>query len=234
MRHLVRIRASGRSTKRLRSVDVLYLRTAGEDYAIVGASKVCLTLSSIKAQAQIAVRLNHNHPELASTRITYGVLNLSHYKSHSNPTPVPLGENIEITLSLDQIACRVPQGINLVWQLPRVTRPFCGLVPKRQHSHFGQVLLIVSCGQAERAMNASFPSRSQRPLGTSTSCAPQTMRAVLLRMFIGVKSLLKFCMISGKKNDNDHGIINGGIAHERWTIHPDHPLSAPGKTEWTM
>ena len=50
-----------------------------EDYAIVSAPKVCLTLSSNKAQAQIAVRLNQIHPDGASTRITYGVLNLSHY-----------------------------------------------------------------------------------------------------------------------------------------------------------
>ncbi|MEK9977653.1 MAG: CocE/NonD family hydrolase, partial [Paracoccaceae bacterium] len=77
-----------------------------EDYAIVGAPKVHLKLSSDKPQAQLAVRLTHIHPDGASTRITYGVLNLSHRVSHAKPEPLPLGEAIDVSLTLDQIAYR--------------------------------------------------------------------------------------------------------------------------------
>ncbi|RVB59866.1 peptidase S15, partial [Mesorhizobium sp. M7A.F.Ca.CA.002.03.2.1] len=31
-----------------------------------------------------------------------------------------------------------------------------------------------------------------------------------------------------------HGLANGSIARETWTIHPDDPLSASGKTHWTQ
>jgi putative CocE/NonD family hydrolase len=48
------------------------------DMDIVGAPRLSLTVASDQPQAQIAVRLNHIHPDGASTRITYGVLNLSH------------------------------------------------------------------------------------------------------------------------------------------------------------
>ena len=37
----------------------------------------------------------------------------------------------------------------------------------------------------------------------------------------------------GKVKDADHGLINGSVARERWTINPDDPLSATGLCHWT-
>ena len=37
----------------------------------------------------------------------------------------------------------------------------------------------------------------------------------------------------GKVRDREHGLISGSIARERWTIHPDDPLSAKGHCRWT-
>ena len=37
----------------------------------------------------------------------------------------------------------------------------------------------------------------------------------------------------GKGKDLDHGLVHGSIAREWWSIHPDDPLSAHGKTHWT-
>ncbi|TIQ76327.1 MAG: peptidase S15, partial [Mesorhizobium sp.] len=38
----------------------------------------------------------------------------------------------------------------------------------------------------------------------------------------------------GEVRDLEHGLANGSIARETWTIHPDDPLSASGKTHWTQ
>ena len=38
----------------------------------------------------------------------------------------------------------------------------------------------------------------------------------------------------GKSRNGDHGLIAGSVARERWTIHPDDPLSAHGWTHWTQ
>ncbi|MEP5154352.1 CocE/NonD family hydrolase, partial [Planktotalea sp.] len=57
---------------------------------IVGAPKVTLTLTCDKPQGQIAVRLLDLHPDGASSRITYGVLNLSHRDSHASPEPLEM------------------------------------------------------------------------------------------------------------------------------------------------
>ena len=37
----------------------------------------------------------------------------------------------------------------------------------------------------------------------------------------------------GEAENLDHGLISGGVARERWSIHPDDPLSARGETHWT-
>ena len=38
----------------------------------------------------------------------------------------------------------------------------------------------------------------------------------------------------GQVRDLDHGLVSGGVARERWTIHPDDPLCASGETHWTQ
>jgi hypothetical protein len=38
----------------------------------------------------------------------------------------------------------------------------------------------------------------------------------------------------GEVRDLAHGLANGSIARETWTIHPADPLSASGKTHWTQ
>jgi hypothetical protein len=40
-------------------------------------------------------------------------------------------------------------------------------------------------------------------------------------------------MIFVKKIDQEHGLITGSVAREWWSIHPDDPLSARGRTHWT-
>ncbi len=45
-----------------------------KDTDIVGAPRISLRLEADAPAAQIAVRLNHIHPDGAATRITYGVL----------------------------------------------------------------------------------------------------------------------------------------------------------------
>ncbi|CAM9969520.1 unnamed protein product, partial [Chrysoparadoxa australica] len=80
------------------------------DTEISGAPQVHLTGITDQPQGQIAVRLNHVHPYEASTRITYGVLNLSHRHSASDPTPMTPGTPEEISIVLDHAGYTVPKG----------------------------------------------------------------------------------------------------------------------------
>ena len=74
-----------------------------EATAIAGRPRVTLRLRAEAAQGQIAVRLNHVHPDGAVTRITYGVLNLRHRTSAAAPQAMPMGEEFEVHVALDEI-----------------------------------------------------------------------------------------------------------------------------------
>ncbi len=80
---------------------------------ILGRSFVRLRLASDRPQAQVAVRLNAIHPDGAVERITYGLLNLSHRRSHEHPEPMVPGQFEEVTVELNEIAQRVPAGCRL-------------------------------------------------------------------------------------------------------------------------
>jgi hypothetical protein len=74
-----------------------------ERLEILGAPVVELTLSASTPQALIAVRLNEVFADGRSTRITYGVLNLSHRDSHEQPSPLVPGREYRIHLPLEDI-----------------------------------------------------------------------------------------------------------------------------------
>ena len=91
-----------------RKVGLLRRRAAEAALDIVGAPVVRLKLAADRPRAMVAVRLCDVQPDGASTRITYGVLNLCHRNSHEFPETVVPGETMEIAVRLDDIAYQRP------------------------------------------------------------------------------------------------------------------------------
>ena len=77
---------------------------------IMGAAFVDLTVTSDRPVAQIAARLCAVDPAGRSSRITYGVLNLTHRDSHAEPEPLAPGQPTRVRLRMNEIAQRVPAG----------------------------------------------------------------------------------------------------------------------------
>ena len=71
---------------------------------ILGAATVELDLASDVAIAMVAVRLNEVAPGGASTRVTYGLLNLTHRHGHASPVPLEPGKRLRVTVELNDIA----------------------------------------------------------------------------------------------------------------------------------
>ena len=206
---------------------------AEADLDIFGAPRLTFRLSCDVPQAQIAVRLNHLHPDGASTRITYGVLNLSHRNSHAEPEPLQPGEATRAELHLDHIAYRLPKGHRLrvsvstnywplVWPAP---------VPAMVTLFSGTMNLPVR--RTATRDGASFqPPDAAPPWETHELRPASNMRKREVDMKTGVVSLVIEDDF-GKRRDADHGLTTGSVARERWDIHPDDPLSARGRCHWT-
>ncbi len=203
------------------------------DTDIAGAPEVTFRLRSDQPQGQIAVRLNHVHPDGASTRITYGVLNLSHRDSASDPKPVPVGEPVEIRLQLDHIAYRVPAGHQLRVAISNAYWPLIWPAPHKANLTLtgGHIALPVR-PRAESDERQFPPADADGPWQAEEVRAENHVRRTETDHTTGVVSLIIEDDF-GKMKDLDHGLIKGSTARERWSIHPDDPLSAKGACHWT-
>ncbi|MGN7247112.1 CocE/NonD family hydrolase [Janibacter anophelis] len=101
-----------------------------EPTEIFGLPRLDVALSADQPVAQIAVRLSDVAPSGEATRITYGVLNLTHRSSSSSPEPLVPGERYDVQVQLNGVAHSFPAGHRLrlsistsywplVWPTPR-------------------------------------------------------------------------------------------------------------------
>lgn len=204
-----------------------------QDMNIVGAPRLVLHLACDKPQGQIAVRLNHVHPDGASARITYGVLNLSHRDSAENPCAMSPGKIEEITLNLDHIAYRVPQGHRLRVSISTAYWPLIWPAPVA-------ATVALTGGRIDLPQRPSG-DRDEYIFAAPTAAPPwetETLRPenhIRRRETDQVTGDITLVIEDdfGKVQDSDHGLISGSVARERWTINPDDVLSATGSCHWT-
>ena len=205
----------------------------GEDCDIVGAAKVKLRLKSDTPDGQVAVRLNHIHPDGASTRVTYGVLNLAQRDNHARANALPIGQEIEISFDLDHIAYRIPKGHKLRIAISNAYWPLLWPMPEASTltiSH-GEVQLPISPHGADHERHFPPPD-AEEPWDIKQIRASDNQRQVTTDMKSGITTL-EIIDDFGAVEDQQHGMVSGSVAREWWSVHPDDPLSARGKTHWT-
>lgn len=204
-----------------------------ENFDIVGAPTVTLRLSSSTELAQIAVRLNHVHPDGATTRITYGVLNLTHRNGHDRVDSLSPNEAVVVSLKLDQCAYTVPKGHRIKISISDAYWPLLWPMPES-----GQLTLTsghVSIPYLDRTKQRKhrFPSpEADQPWQITSLRAGNNERRVVTDMKTGTVTL-EITDDFGRVQDNQHGLIIESCAREKWSIHPDDPLSARGETHWS-
>ena len=204
-----------------------------EDTDIAGAPRVTLQIRSDQPQGQMAVRLNHIHPDGAATRITYGVLNLCHRDGAATPAPMPTDEIVTVTLRLDHIAYRVPKGHKIRLSISNAYWPLIWPSPEKAK-------LTLTAGQLDLPLHSTDtadarvfpPPDADAPWETEELRAETHVRRSEIDHVTGHVHLIIEDDF-GKVKDGAHGGIAGSIARERWTIHPDDPLSAMGVCHWS-
>lgn len=205
-----------------------------DDLCIVGAPTVRLRLKSDKPQAHLAIRLCEIHPDGASNRVTYGVLNLCHRESHEFPSEIPVDTPFDITLPLDQIAYRVNSGMKLRLAISTNYWPFLWPLPEQATVTImsGELELPVHQGTEndewtfEEAEGATpWAHRPIRPMSHErTVVTDQTSGEIAFHVFDDM----------GRNEDTSHGLISDSTSREVWRIHPDDPLCASAEISWTQ
>lgn len=101
-----------------------------EDMEIFGMPFLDLELSSNQPVAMIAARLSDIAPDDKATRVTYGLLNLSHRNSHESPEALEPGKRYKVMVQLNGIAQRFPRGHRLRISLSTSYWPLAWPPPK--------------------------------------------------------------------------------------------------------
>ncbi|MFC3616596.1 CocE/NonD family hydrolase [Lutimaribacter marinistellae] len=97
---------------------------------LLGQARLTLRLSADRAQGIVAALLIDEAPDGAQTLLSRGFCNLTHRDSDTAPTPVTPGEEMQITVPLHGIGCRVLAGHRIVVQLASAYWPILWPAPE--------------------------------------------------------------------------------------------------------
>ncbi|WP_296387804.1 CocE/NonD family hydrolase [Reyranella sp.] len=98
---------------------------------LLGAPVLTLDLAADKPVAQIIARLCDVHPDGASLRTSFGVLNLTHRDGHAAPSPLVPGERYTMRIKLNDCGAAFPAGHRLRLALSTSYWPMVWPAPER-------------------------------------------------------------------------------------------------------
>ena len=201
-----------------------------EPIEILGAPTVYLTISSDKPVATAAVTLSDIHPDGAATRVTYGLLNLTHRASHETPEPLQPGQDYQVRIQLNEIAQRFETSHRIRLALSSNYWPIAWPSPERATLTIdlatSRLELPVRPARAEdRRLTEFKPAESSAPL-QATELAPSSSDWRIEEDQWTGELHHKRLGNDGRHRLDEIGWIVGGRAARSYAIHPDDPLSA--------
>jgi len=101
-----------------------------EAVEICGQPRLTLDLSADQPVAMVAVRLIDVGPNDEATRVSYGVLNLTHRDSDEHPEPLQPGKRYRVTVNLKHIAQRFAAGHSIRVSVSTVYWPLAWPAPE--------------------------------------------------------------------------------------------------------
>jgi predicted acyl esterase len=207
-----------------------------EGIDLVGAPMFNLSFSVDKPVALVAVRLNSLWPDGASSRISYGVLNLCHRESHEHPSKLEPGRRYSAKIKLDDIAMHIPKNHRLRLSISTCYWPMVWPAPEA-------VTLKVYTEES----HLEIPVRGRRPEDTAPDFAeaeaapplkrreiqkPSNKREVTIDQASG-ETRLAIIDDFGRYEIVEHGLETWECARELYTILPEDPLSAKHEIHWS-
>jgi hypothetical protein len=148
-----------------------------EPLEILGESRVELTLAADVPVAMLAVRINDVAPDGAVTRVSYGLLNLTHRQGHENPRPLTSGRQESVVVTLNDAAHRFAVGHRLRLALSTSYWPVAWPAPAPAtltfHLGTGAVILPIRPPRPEDDEHRPFPRPESAPGPDSEDLQPE-------------------------------------------------------------
>lgn len=208
-----------------------------EPCEILGSPVVHLDFEVDQPVAMVAVRLSDIAPNGQATRVTYGLLNLTHRNSHETPEPLEPGKRYTVDVALNGVAQSFPPGHRLRIALSTSYWPLAWPPPEPAH-------LTVHTGRS----SASLPLRPaeskdegiqfDEPEGAAAVSAQQIeqgeQRWTVSRDLVDYESALEVVKDLGVSRLDDIDLDLTRKAWERYSWRADDFESVRGEIVWTM
>ncbi|WP_027163916.1 CocE/NonD family hydrolase [Mesorhizobium sp. WSM1293] len=208
-----------------------------EAVEILGFPEFEVKLSSDKPVALLSATLSEVFPEGAASRISYGILNLSHRNDDLDIVPMVPGRAETVRIKLRCCGQRFEAGERI--RLALATSHWPIVFPTAE-----QATLSIHCGDSRLILPVRAPQKLDDTLGaflTPESAAP--MEQEVLTKGDGFQRSVSTDQVTGETvyqvvNDggtvrHPHtGIVLSAKHVDRFSIHPDDPTSAVGTCTW--
>lgn len=204
-----------------------------EPLELLGSPVVDLELISNRPVAMLAARLSDLAPDDSATRVSYGVLNLTHTESHEHPRPIEPGVPFRARLQLNDIAQRFPAGHRLRLSLSTSYWPIAWPSPE-------PVRLTVLTANSHFELPCRTPRAADealRPFGPPTGARPPAIEQVeeghhtwrVLRDLAADEATLEVVDDGGRYHIDEIDLDVTKSTWERYTTRGSDPLSATGE-----
>ncbi|WP_303459303.1 CocE/NonD family hydrolase [Photobacterium sp. 2_MG-2023] len=203
-----------------------------DDFAIVGQVMAKLALVSDSPSANVIVRVSDVHPDGQVTKISHGVLNLTHRNSHEFPEALNPGEIYEVEVPVNHIAYTVPKGHKLriaistaYWPLiwPSADNATLTILPKDS---------VIEIPRKSSFSTANPLKAYDQPVTfAGKTLRPSDSKRVTHRDYkTGLVTLETYEDFGRQYYNSCHTEIDFKIGQEM-RIHPDDPLSAENEID---
>ncbi|MCF6524402.1 CocE/NonD family hydrolase [Streptomyces sp. JJ36] len=210
-----------------------------EPTEILGGPVVQLDLTATEPVAMVAARLSDVHPDGRATRVTFGLLNLTHRESDETPEELVPGQRYRVNVQLNGVAQRFPAGHRIRLSLSTSYWPLAWPPPQpvRLGIATGSSRLLLPVRPVSETDEVS-PRPFAEPEGTppldTTQLTPREQQWKVSRDLVGYGSTLEVVKDTGVVRFDDIDLEVGRRAHQHYDWVADDFESVSGETVSTM
>jgi uncharacterized protein len=206
---------------------------------ILGAPAVELEVAASRPVATVAARLSDVAPDGRATRVTYGLLNLTHRNRDDVPQPVEPGAFQRVRVQLNGVAQAFPPGHRIRLSLSTSYWPLAWPPPEPAELTIRTgvsclVLPVRPTAEADGVPLRPFDEpEGAQPLPT-TQLEPGENSWTVSRDLVDYRSVLEIVKDGGVLRHDDTGMTLRRRVVERYSSVADDFTSPRGDVEWSM
>lgn len=202
-----------------------------EDLDLLGFPVFSAEVASNVPQANLIAVLSEVLEDGKATRISYGVLNLTHRLSHAVPEPLPDGP-VPVRVKLNACGQRIGKGNRLRLALTNAYWPIIWPSQTKVKLRLTNLKLDLplSCGDVDEVQFNEPEGAAPLETETLSNGAFERRRSI---DYVSGTETYEILSDTGLERHLHTGLEVQDSSHECYTIHPDDPNSAVGKCTWT-